>query len=589
MSEIEWHKCSWTYGIVDGYVDLLENFGYTDFEIITCDGVVFPVHKCYMAAVTRFFRTLLNQTVESQTNVLNLKCITSHGLRPILKQLYTNPCDWNFLKHVNESNVYDVYHAANFLQVHTDIAKYCIMLLKAMVEPYNALDILSFAKLFELTNLIQLTKDRIETYLINNINGVNKKKAFTDDIWKAINPWEYLNSSSANKCRPFNLVKVLVETKNFDKGPANTKLINWAEMTKKDIDQLKSDPVIANTVGHSVIEKAVSYTNANITEKVVMQLEHQELSVKSHLSSAIVISSFQETPLSIDNENSEIVFLCSDKAYRIRNVAPFRLYWTSVIVTVGNFLFILNQSTFQEHICWLFDPLEFLWYNLGMAPRITIQSQAVACGSDIYLAGTLDKYNSMVFKYCLTTLKWFTLCAIPRIQNFAFSFTWGNKLYYLGVCSRIRWSGNTKKVISRGFVEIDPKSGKHKELEKFPGRGKINWAFVCRNTLYVSCNYTYDLCTGEWKRYVYPKEIKKIFSESKLIKPIYYDDEDKIKIIVVTGYFKTKNFVYYVLDECLNEIEDESYFIKSDIQDNPSIRWKVTTLKCPNNFAENLA
>ncbi|BFZ07887.1 hypothetical protein BsWGS_10926 [Bradybaena similaris] len=152
-------------GFFEGLQKLKEIGDFSDVQVII-DGFVFTCHRVILAANSKFFRAAFSSGMkEDRERKVILNDISREIFADILNCMYTGKLD------ITESNVYELWHAADQLQI-LFLLPVCEAYLKQKMNTKNCLTIYQHSKLLNSNELISLSW----SFIVQNFKNVRRCK-----------------------------------------------------------------------------------------------------------------------------------------------------------------------------------------------------------------------------------------------------------------------------------------------------------------------------------------------------------------------------------------------------------------------------
>lgn len=235
--------------------DLLFNLNELRESKILCDttiraeGTDFAAHRCVLTAASEYFRALFTTDFkENETNVVELKSITSDAMNEVLQFMYTGEAK------ADSSNAQDLVMAADYFML-PNLKSIASELLEGTISESNCLELESFASQFN----CELLKQAAVAYKVNNFATVVASDDFKsldlenvkdlisrdeifvskeEDVYEAVILWvkhdlssrecllpELLNCVRAFSMSKYSLREILKSEELVVKSPACTSIL----------------------------------------------------------------------------------------------------------------------------------------------------------------------------------------------------------------------------------------------------------------------------------------------------------------------------------------------------------------------------
>jgi len=153
---------------------VLGGFNHLWTEGALCDVILiaenrrFDAHRIVLASCSHYFRTMFTRDFqESQLKEIELKGVTSLGLRAVLDFVYTSRLA------LNSNHIHDILQTASHLQFN-QVIDYCCQFLKSEIDVDNCFEFSDIAELYQLTPV----QEHVENFILKNFERVSENDQF---------------------------------------------------------------------------------------------------------------------------------------------------------------------------------------------------------------------------------------------------------------------------------------------------------------------------------------------------------------------------------------------------------------------------
>ena len=393
-----------------GMSELWREEALFDYTLITSDGKKYRTHKAFLASVSDYFKAMLcGGMLESSSDTVELKGITSTGLGPLLEFIYTG----QFLP--TEDTVEDILTAATHLQV-TAVVELCSFFLQANLQLGNCVDISNIADLYS----IQSLKDSADAFIVKNFSEIVKNGQHCKFTAKQLS--HYLKSDELKCGSEFGLFNCIRQWLDFDKP---SRLKNAAEMMQfvrfplmlpsdiKEISKTSPELMRPESPCKKFLDEAVQYHKMAQNARLAMQSSQTSIRNKPSL------VSFSGD---VDDETSSHSFYALDDNDRWRQLPDIKQHFSNASVAVHqNYLFVCGGQRTDpgdrtiSNKCYMFDPRFMTWSPIAAMkiprfhfPLLASHGELYALGGCVSVVPSNFPYTNTntVEKYSLKENKW---------------------------------------------------------------------------------------------------------------------------------------------------------------------------------------
>ncbi len=452
------------------------NQWFCDYTIHTSDGELFKVHRCYLAAVSDYFKAMLTgDMLESRSDKIVLKNVSSAAMRCVLDVIY-HKCNLN----LTEEIVVEVLNAGSLLQIQEIINK-CADFVKLHINEENVTEVLKIAKMYSLCELKQAVGDFIVERLPGNAQGdtfPNLHEIEGEDLELYLTKLD--DSEKLNAKQLFELARRWVSddldqrTQHFETllGSFRLPLLNPQEI--QDLLESPLGFIKEKPFGKVWIEEMQIYNSRSLMERVTGKLAPSHWKETNTVPSLVVLGRTDaDGPV---DRMLHLVDQCPDSCawYEL----PFKTepFAGQIFVTaVNNFMFLVEYGETNAGRCFLFDPRLSQWEPYEPIPEGFWVHKLIACKKSVFaLAGNAGE--AAVWTILVNTFEqytWKTICMPLHLENID-ACALGDYVYFAGKCK----GGLRARDNQYLFYRFHAVTGKLETLPSIPRRHKLSFRLL---------------------------------------------------------------------------------------------------------------
>ncbi|XP_072110276.1 kelch-like protein 40b isoform X1 [Mobula birostris] len=506
----------------DGLRDLLDNHKFVDCVLKVKDQE-FPCHRLVLAACSPYFRAMfLSSLEESKMREITLEAVEPETVGLLLRYLYTSEVQ------LNESNVQDIFAAANMFQIPS-IFTLCISYLQKRLSLSNCLAIFRLGLMLDCPRLAVAARD----FACQHFGLVSK-----DDDFLRLSA-EELAAIVSN------------DSVNVEKEEAVFQAVmSWAEQEESHLEALPMvfdclrllliprDYLEKQVEGHRLVKSRPELL-AKI-QRVKDALDDKRPKEAPKKKGGKAKGEKEEAALGILNDNlrfgmfmRDLIFMINEEATVAYDPATNECYFASVsgkvpknhasLVTAQNQVFVVGGLYYSEenkenplHSYFLqFDPLDCDWLGMPPLPSPRCLFGLGEAENAIYVIGGKEiaegeRSLDTVMCYDRHTFKWGESDPLPY-DVYGHCVVSHNALVYI-----IGGKGKDKKCLNKMCV-YNPERFEWKELAPMKTARSLFGATVYKDKIWVAAGVTdsgltgsievYDTATDKWEEGIaFPQE-----------------------------------------------------------------------------------
>ena len=320
--------------VVSGFQKLWQGQIMCDTKLIA-QGDVYHVHRSFLASCSDYFYLMFTEDFqESRQSEVELKGVTSRGLKALLEYAYTGHMV------ISSDNLQDVMEAAAHLQFN-EVLRFCAKYLKDELTIDNCLHFLKMAELYDLMDCKQETK----TFILQNFVPVAQNEDFKDLSLDML--CDFLADDHLHAQTELEVFQVAVKwiTKHPDRqtvAKSVLELIRYGLIRPDQMDIVYSTTRQLNDMCGDILQTAFSY-HMNLFKQPVMDTMIADM--RAYQESLLVVGGGYEENVLCDN------LICAkltdsgvNSSFRELGAVRDRRYFAAAAV-VNSFLYIVGGQT----------------------------------------------------------------------------------------------------------------------------------------------------------------------------------------------------------------------------------------------------
>ncbi|CAH1774599.1 unnamed protein product [Owenia fusiformis] len=374
---------------------------------IKVEGKQLKVHKALLAAVSDYFRSMFTGgMLESKQDFVELKDTSVSGVEAVLDFIYTGELA------INIECVNDILATASLTQVE-DALKLCELFLQDALDPYNCLEVLNIADVYNLED----TKQHCQQYITGNFERITHTDEFSkitvEQLERIVCREDLGIDSELNLF--FNLMLWIAYDRREREKHA-TRLLKHVRF-----GLISPEDIVDEIQAHSIMN-----TNSECRKFVDEALKYHVLPLRQPL------SNMQSIRTQVRGEPALIVHDTNESPEQLRLV-PKNMQWeklpnapqlrvsTASLATHNNFLFVCGgkktPTADPNNILRMYNPASDKWTTLANMRECRSGFPLVELDEKLYALGgeTVDSIcTSTVEQYCIEKCKWQDVKPLPQ-------------------------------------------------------------------------------------------------------------------------------------------------------------------------------
>ncbi|XP_059827736.1 kelch-like protein 40b [Hypanus sabinus] len=511
----------------DGLRDLLDNHKFVDC-VLKVKEQEFPCHRLVLAACSPYFRAMfLSSLEESKTREITLEAVEPETVGLLLRYLYTSEVQ------LNESNVQDIFAAANMFQIPS-IFTLCISYLQKRLGLSNCLAIFRLGLMLDCPRLavaardfacqhfglvskdddfLRLSAEEVAAIVSNDSLNVEKEEA----VFQAVMSWAEQEQSHLEALPGvFDCLRLLLIPRDYlEEQVEGHRLV-------KTRPELLAKIQLAKDAQDGKSPKGAPKKKGGKT-KGEKEKEEEEEEALGVLNDNLRFGMFMR----------DLVFMINEEATVAYDPATNECYFASVsgkvpknhasLVTTQNQVFVVGGLFYSEdnkenplHSYFLqFDPLDSDWLGMPPLPSPRCLFGLGEAENAIYVIGGKEvaegeRSLDTVMCYDRHTFKWGESDPLPYDVYGHCVVSHNGMVYVIG------GKGKNKKCLNKMCV-YNPERFEWKELAPMKTARSLFGATVYKDKIWVAAGVTdsgltgsievYDSATDKWEEGVaFPQE-----------------------------------------------------------------------------------